>query len=77
MVDGLGVISLAEAAEAYGDKAAFVITIWGALSADRMAERELQLKRAGCRTVTTWGPLLEIPPFWIAALCRRFGASRA
>lgn len=56
-VEGLPVHSLAEAAERYGNTAVFVISIWGALSADRMPEREQQLKAAGCRTVVNWGPL--------------------
>ena len=56
-IEGLPVLSLAEAAEKYGRQAAFVVSIWGALATDRMPERERQLKAAGCRTVVSWGPL--------------------
>jgi FkbM family methyltransferase len=56
-LDGLPVLSLPAAAEQCGADAAFVITIWGGHATDRMADRERQLRAAGCRTVTHWGPL--------------------
>src|SRR6266567_7592329 len=57
--DGVKVLSPEEAARRHGDQATFVITIWRGEATDRMAEREAQLRRLGCRCVVTFPPL-----FW-------------
>jgi FkbM family methyltransferase len=56
-VDGLQVLSPADAAARYGRTAAFVITIWGARGPDRMKDRMDALRSAGCETVVPFGPL--------------------
>ncbi len=56
-IDGLPVVSLAQAAAKFGNRAAFVITIWGGSPTERMVDRERQLRAAGCRTVLHWGIL--------------------
>jgi FkbM family methyltransferase len=58
-VEGIPVLSPAEAAERYGDSAVFVITVWGALGKDRMRDRIAQLEQLGCSRVVSFGPL-----FW-------------
>src|SRR5580704_4407779 len=50
-VEGIPVLSPREAASRFGSSAAFVISIWGVGSHDRMASRAQQLKDLGCRTV--------------------------
>jgi FkbM family methyltransferase len=57
LIDDLEVMSPEEAAAAYGSSAAFVITIWGALGADRMSNRIERLTQLGCRSVLTFVPL--------------------
>jgi FkbM family methyltransferase len=56
-IDDLSVLSPDEAARAYGKTATFVITVWGALGADRMHSRIERLKQLGCNTVLTFLPL--------------------
>lgn len=58
-VDGVPVLSPAEAARRYGQSAAFVVTIWKARATERMAQREQQLRELGCRCVLSFGLL-----FW-------------
>ncbi len=58
-VDGLTVLEPRDAARLYGASAAFVVTIWGALSADRMSERVNKVRALGCSTVIPFAPL-----FW-------------
>ena len=43
-VEGVEVISPQEAAQRHGEQATFVITIWGGEGADRMPQREAQLR---------------------------------
>jgi len=50
-VDGLRVVSPQEAADEFGDSAAFVLTIWNGQAKDRMADRVRQLKGIGCARV--------------------------
>ena len=56
-IEGLPVLSLAQAVAKFGNRAAFVITIWGGNPTDRMVERERLLRAAGCRTVLHFGLL--------------------
>jgi len=58
-VEGVRVLSPEDAARLHGDQATFVITIWRGEATDRMAQREAQLRRLGCRYVVTFPPL-----FW-------------
>ena len=56
-IDGLRVLSPAEAAKRFSETAVFVITIWGARGSDRMSERVSAVRRLGCKTVMPFGPL--------------------
>uniref|UniRef100_Q025U0 Methyltransferase FkbM family n=1 Tax=Solibacter usitatus (strain Ellin6076) TaxID=234267 RepID=Q025U0_SOLUE len=56
-VEGITVFSPAEAASRFGDSAVFVVTVWGALSKDRMSARIGQLQKLGCRRVVSFAPL--------------------
>jgi FkbM family methyltransferase len=56
-IEGIPVLSPREAASRFGSSAAFVISIWGVGSQDRMASRAQQLKNLGCRTVLPFAPL--------------------
>jgi FkbM family methyltransferase len=58
-VDGLRVLTPREAANEFRHEAAFVVTIWGAHSRDRLAERKAQWSALGCETVVSFMPL-----FW-------------
>ncbi len=58
-VEGVEVLSPDEAARRHGSQATFVITIWRGEATDRMAQRESQLRRLGCKYVVTFQPL-----FW-------------
>jgi len=58
-VNGLQVLAPREAAERFGQKAAFVVTIWKGEGTDRMGERMRQLRDLGCCCVVPFGPL-----FW-------------
>ncbi len=56
-IDGVEVMSPTEGAARYGTRAVFVITVWGALGADRMKTRVDQLSRLGCLRVCSFVPL--------------------
>ena len=56
-VDGLPVFSPEQAAERFGDRATFVVTIWGALGNDRMETRIAWLRQLGCKSVVSFVPL--------------------
>jgi len=56
-IDGVPVLSVAQAVAKYGSEAAFVITIWGGLATDRMTDRERLLRDLGCRHVLHFGAL--------------------
>jgi FkbM family methyltransferase len=58
-IDGLRVLAPAEAAKKFGSEATFVVTVWGAHSKDRLAERKAQWSALGCKTVVSFMPL-----FW-------------
>jgi FkbM family methyltransferase len=58
-ISGIKIYSLQRAVEEYGQKAAFVITIWKGESPDRMAERRQQLLDLNCKKVIQFGYL-----FW-------------
>jgi FkbM family methyltransferase len=58
-VDGVPVQSPQAAAEQFGDRAAFVVTIWRGEGTDRMPERQQQLRDFGCAKVIPFGSL-----FW-------------
>jgi FkbM family methyltransferase len=56
-IEGVGILSVPDAARLYGANAAFVITVWNGQATDRMSDRARQLSQLGCETVVTWGPL--------------------
>jgi FkbM family methyltransferase len=56
-IDGVPVLSPADAAKRYGGTAVFVITIWGARGPDRMKDRITALRAQGCDTVISFGQL--------------------
>src|SRR5579872_789924 len=56
-VEGITVLSPADAAARYGTTAVFVITIWGAAAVDHMRDRERQLRNLGCQKVVNIGSL--------------------
>lgn len=56
-IDGVPVLSPAEAAEKYGRTAAFIVTIWGARGPDRMNDRIHAVTALGCDTVIPFGQL--------------------
>ncbi len=56
-VAGLNVLAPAEAAEKWGQSAVFVVTIWAAW-ADTMQEQIESLQKLGCKSVTTFLPVL-------------------
>ncbi|MEY2562634.1 MAG: hypothetical protein QOH88_827 [Verrucomicrobiota bacterium] len=58
-VEGVRVLSAVEAAKEFGHEAAFVVTVWGAHSRDRLADRKSQWSALGCETVVSFMPL-----FW-------------
>lgn len=58
-VEGVLVMSPAAAAQKFGQRAAFVITIWKGESTDRMSERRQQLEGLNCSRIVSFGPL-----FW-------------
>ena len=58
-VEGVPVLSLADAAERYAGRAAFVMTIWRGEGSDTMAERCRPLRALGCTHVVDFGAL-----FW-------------
>lgn len=50
-IDGVTVLAPADAAQRYGKRAVFVITIWSGQAIDTMAQREEQLYALGCERV--------------------------
>lgn len=56
-LNGIRVISPAEGAALYGNRATFVVTIWRAGGSDRMAARAGQLRQLGCKTVVPFLPM--------------------
>lgn len=57
VVDGVEVLPPAEGASRFGTSAVFVITVWGALGADRMKTRVDQLRDLGCLRVCSFATL--------------------
>ncbi|MBA2271752.1 MAG: FkbM family methyltransferase [Chthoniobacterales bacterium] len=58
-VEGLQVVGAPAAVEKFGREAAFVVTVWGAHSGDRLAERKAHWQALGCEKVISFMPL-----FW-------------
>lgn len=58
-INGTPVIAPQQAAEEFGQSAAFILCVWNGEAHDRMADRIAQLRALGCQAVTTFGPL-----FW-------------
>jgi FkbM family methyltransferase len=60
-IDGIPVLSPADAVARYGTSAVFVITIWGGKRSwneeDRMGDRVRELRALGCERVTSFGAL--------------------
>jgi len=73
LVDGLMVLSPADAARHFGERAAFVVTIWGANSPHRFAHSQQQLRALGCDVVLPFPPLFwrhaeSLLPFYLQDL---------
>lgn len=80
-VDGIPVLSPAEAARAHGSRAAFVVTIWGANSPHRFAQSRDQLRSLGCDVVCSFPPLFwkyaeALLPFYLQDLPSRVAEQR-
>ncbi len=58
-VEGLQVFSVEDAAQRFGQRAAFIVTIWKGEATDTMAERQQQLRNLQCARVVPFGFL-----FW-------------
>src|SRR4051812_6862171 len=56
-LNGIPIISPEEGARTYGAKAIFVLTVWGALGADRMSSRIARLRQLGCENIVSFVPL--------------------
>ncbi|MFZ0416972.1 MAG: FkbM family methyltransferase [Candidatus Sulfotelmatobacter sp.] len=56
-LEGIPVLSPAEGAMRYGNRAMFVVTIWRGEGSERMAERVRQMHQLGCKTVVPFLPL--------------------
>jgi FkbM family methyltransferase len=57
-IDGVQVLSPKDCAWRFGQKAAFVVTIWNRDAVDRMADRQRQLVDLGCAKVVSFVPLM-------------------
>ncbi len=62
-IEGLPVLSPQEAAQKFGDRAAFVITIWGAGGSHRLGQTRRQLCDLGCLKVADFASLFWKYPF--------------
>src|SRR5215211_3713336 len=58
IVEGHEVLSVPEAVRRHGERATFVVTIWGAGSTHRFAQTRAQLESLGARSVSAFPPLL-------------------
>ena len=75
-IDGVPVLSPADAAQRYGRTAVFVVTIWGANSPHRFAHSREQLRALGCVVVSSFPPLFwkyagDLLPFYLQDLPSR------
>ena len=65
-VEGVPVYSPADAAAKFGDGGAFVVTVWGAHSRDRLAERMAYWRSLGCTTVLSFRTLFwKYPAYYL------------
>ncbi len=65
-VDRVPVHSPADAVSRYGETAAFVVTVWGAHSADRLEERKAYWRGLGCKTVLSFRTLFwKFPAYFL------------
>ena len=75
-IDGVPVLSPADAARRFGRTAVFVVTIWGANSPHRFAHSREQLRALGCDVVSSFPPLFwkyaaDLLPFYLQDLPSR------
>lgn len=82
MLDGLPVLSPAQAAQQFASSAAFVVTIWGAHLSHRYEHSREQLRALGCDVVLPFPPLFwklgeEVLPFYLQDLPSRVVEQRA
>ncbi len=56
-IEGVKVLSVVDAAAAYGKTAVFVITIWKGEATDRMGDHQRQLEKLGCTSIIPFGYL--------------------
>jgi FkbM family methyltransferase len=80
-IDGIAVLSPIVAAQRFGSRAAFVVTIWGAASPHRYAHSRVQLLSLGCDcvlpfTVLYWKYPKSFLPYYLQDLPSRVLASR-
>jgi FkbM family methyltransferase len=80
-VDGVPVFSPVDAAARFGRSAAFVVTVWGVRSPDRMSDRVAQLRSLGCESVTPFPKLFwkysELLPYHVIDLPSKVQAEAA
>lgn len=81
-LDGVPVMSPQTAARDYGQRAAFVVTIWGANRPHRFAHSRAQLASLGCDVVCSFPPLLwkyadSVLPYYLQDLPSRVLEAKA
>jgi FkbM family methyltransferase len=81
LIDGVAVMSPDAAVRAFGSRAAFVVTIWGANSPHRFADSREQLRALGCDVICSFPPLYwkyaeALLPFYLQDLPSRLLAER-
>ena len=80
-IDGVRVLSPPDAARAFGSRAAFVVTIWGANSPHRFEHSREQLRALGCDAISPFPPLFwkhaeALLPFYLQDLPSRLLEAR-
>ena len=69
-IDGIPIMSPAEAARRFGDTAAFVVTIWRAGGGHRFSHTREQLKRLGCSCIASFAHLFwKYPQIFLPYYC--------
>jgi len=71
-VDGLIVLAPDDAVRRFGESAAFIVTVWGALGKDRMRDRIAHLEALGCARALSFLPLVWRYP---AGVLPHYGAA--
>ncbi len=70
VIDGVQVLSPADAATRFGKNATFVTTVWRAMGGDRQATRHRQLAELGCSRIVSFGYLFwKYPDIFLPHAC--------